>query len=75
MTISKLVLEKTKEVSSLLSKDQLASLDPRKLFTIAVSDEKNNYQGYRLLTDKVPSNYQAHKINGITSLLPIVTGG
>lgn len=75
MTISKLVLEKTKEVSSLLSKDQLDKLSPRKLFTVAVSDEKNNYQGYRLLTDQIPSNYKLHEINGVTSLLPIVTGG
>ncbi len=63
------------EVKTLLSSDQIKDLNPRKLFTVAVCDEQQSYQGYRLLTDQIPSNWNLHKINGSLSLFPIVTGG
>jgi hypothetical protein len=73
MTQSK-ILQKI-EVKSLLTKDQLNDLNPKKVFVIAVSDDKNQYQGYRQLNDQIPENWNLFKVDGSLSLFPIVQGG
>ena len=75
-----MVMQKTKLIGkifiqSLLNKQDFKNPNPKRLFAVAVMDEKNNYQGYRLITDQIPENWNLHKVENQLSMIPIVTGG
>ena len=74
--ISKVQIIKEKvEIRSLLTNAELERLDSRKVFVVSVIDDQGKYAGFRLVSDLIPSDWSIQRINGQSSLFPIVQGG